>query len=299
MGPSRARPRFQVDSSVTDEEMPANLLKASAQGALERLGMLIARNRRSRITTRLARLCHRYLAWYGNFNYEFTSNGEEFVLEVLARFDPHVIFDVGANIGNWTLVARRHCPTARLFCFEIAPPTFGTLEANVANLNDVHCENVGLSDTEDTIAIRHYHAAPALTTAMAYPHPLSFEELPGRVVRGDAYAAAQGIEHIDLLKIDVEGMEDRVLKGFDKMLARGAIDLVQFEYGRANILSHFLLTDFCAFFRQRGYVVGKVFPNFVDFRPYDFADEDFLGPNYLACREDRRDYLRALRLDAP
>jgi hypothetical protein len=29
-----------------------------------------------------------------------------------------------------------------------------------------------------------------------------------------------------------------------------------------------------------------VFPDHVDFRPYTLDDEDFMGPNYLACRED-------------
>jgi hypothetical protein len=30
--------------------------------------------------------------------------------------------------------------------------------------------------------------------------------------------------------------------------------------------------------------VGKIYPDYVDFRDYDLSDEDFLGPNYLACR---------------
>ena len=111
---------------------------------------------------------------------------------------------------------------------------------------------------------------------------------------GDKYCAEHGIAHIDLVKIDVEGMERQVLKtDLRTCLARNAIDLVQFEYGRANILNEFLLRDFHAFFEQRGYVVGKLYPNYVDFRGYDLADEDFAGPNFLACRSDKVHYLRA------
>jgi len=59
--------------------------------------------------------------------------------------------------------------------------------------------------------------------------------------------------------------------------------LVQFEYGRVNILTHFLLRDFYELFARFGYVVGKIYPDHVDFRSYDLGDEDFLGPNYFAC----------------
>ena len=43
-------------------------------------------------------------------------------------------------------------------------------------------------------------------------------------------------------------------------------------------MTHFLLYDFYEFFETRGYVVGKIYPNYVDFRAYDLNDEDFLGP---------------------
>ena len=78
------------------------------------------------------------------------------------------------------------------------------------------------------------------------------------------------------------------------MFARRAIDVVQFEYGRVSILTRFLLRDFHEFFESRGYAVGKVYPDYVDFRRYDLADEDFLGPNYIACNEQRQDIVRAL-----
>lgn len=32
------------------------------------------------------------------------------------------------------------------------------------------------------------------------------------------------------------------------------------------------------------YAVGKIYPDYVDFRDYDLGDEDFLGPNYLASQ---------------
>lgn len=259
-----------------------------------RVGTFVARHRRSPIMRKVAGVCRRYLAWHGDFSYDLRTNGERFVLERLSKFQPQVIFDVGANVGDWSITARELCPCAEIHAFEIAPSTFQTLVVNIGHLEKVRCRNSGLSDSAGSIRIRHYAGQPSLTTATQYPHPFAFVEVEAEVVTGDSYAAASGIEHIDLLKIDVEGMEERVLKGFQGMLERRAIDLIQFEYGRVNIINRFLLRDFYAFFRERGYVVGKVFPNYIDFRDYDLADEDFMGPNYVACRKDMPEYLHAL-----
>ena len=257
------------------------------------LARFIARHRRGLLARKFAGLARRYLEWHGNVNYDIETNGEGFVLDTLRAFRPRILFDAGANRGDWTLAACSRHPEALIHAFEISPPTFEALAANVASNSRVHCNNVGLSDSEGPITIRHYGGLSALTTATAYPHPFEFSEITARTVRGDSYAARNGIDRIDLLKIDVEGMEEAVLRGFEALFARHAIDLVQFEYGRVAILNHVLLSDFHAFFRERGYVVGKIYPVYVDFRDYDFADEDFLGPNFLACRKDRPDYLRA------
>lgn len=267
---------------------------APSSGALPPLGIYVAQRRRSLLMRKVAGLCRRYLAWYGNLSYDLRSNGEAFILETLARFRPRVLFDVGANVGEWSIEAKARCPGAEIHAFEIAPPTFEVLSANTRHLMGMHCQNVGLSDAAGPIRIRHYSSLPALTTSTEYPHPFDFTELTAEVITGDSYAALKGVKHIDLLKIDVEGMEGRVLKGFQGMLGRQAIDLVQFEYGRVSIVNRYLLRDFHSFFQAAGYVVGKVFPNYVDFRDYEFADEDFMGPNFLACRGDKAEYLRAL-----
>ncbi len=276
-----------TDSLSTPNQPPSS-------GALSAAGRLVVRHRRDFLIRKVAGLCRRYLDWYGNLSYDMATNGEAFILHTLAGFQFKVIFDVGANVGEWTATARKSCSQAEIHCFEISPPTFAKLVANTQSLGNVFCHNIGLSDKADSIRLRHYNDFPALTTNTDYPHPFSYSEITAAVTSGDEYSAAHQICHIDLLKIDVEGMEEQVLRGFQQMFDRQAIDLVQFEYGQVNIVNRFLLRDAYRFFRERGYVVGKVFPSYVDFRDYNFRDEDFIGPNYLACREERPDYIHAL-----
>jgi hypothetical protein len=56
-----------------------------------------------------------------------------------------------------------------------------------------------------------------------------------------------------------------------------------------------LLYDFHSFFKELGYVVGKIYPGYVEFREYDMLDdEDFIGPNYLAVNENLKEQIRIL-----
>jgi FkbM family methyltransferase len=261
---------------------------------LQILSHWVARHRRTWLVRAVAALSRHVLDWQANLDYQLHSNGEELVLRRLAPFTPHLIVDAGANVGDWTLAASTHCSQAQLHAFEISPPTFQTLQTRLAGRERTHLHNLGLSDTPGEVSLHHYAQAPALTTVTDYPHPFESQCVQAQVVRGDEFLGALGITHIDLLKIDVEGMEDRVLRGFDQLLQRRAVDLVQFEYGRVNILSRYLLADFHAFFQERGYRVGKLYPDGVEWRSYVLADEDFRGPNYLACRDDRIDLLEAM-----
>ncbi len=69
------------------------------------------------------------------------------------------------------------------------------------------------------------------------------------------------------------------------MLAPGAVDVVQFEYGLANISSRTLLADLYELLGEREFTIGKIWPHEVEFRDYEpRSDEDFCGPNYVAAR---------------
>jgi hypothetical protein len=120
------------------------------------------------------------------------------------------------------------------------------------------------------------------------------EKVQARVTSGDEFCAEHSIDQIDFLKIDVEGAEWDVLRGFESMLSRGAIRAVQFEYGYANVLTKHMLRDFHQLFEAADLLVGKIYPTYVDFRTYRLTDEDFLGPNYLAVPRSENELIAAL-----
>jgi FkbM family methyltransferase len=251
----------------------------------------IANERRSPQIRAQANECIKFLECYENFNYDINSNGERFVLETLSRRQLSCIFDVGANIGTWALLANQCLPNAKIHCFEIAKPTQATLKEQTKSLSNIIVNDFGLSDRSGETTLKFYPQSVAISSIIDFPHPDSYVLTKAPVTCGDLYMQKHGIPHIDFMKLDVEGAEDRVLQGFANALRNRLIDVIQFEYGRVNILTHFLLYDFYTLFRKHGYRVGKIYPNYVDFREYSFAHEDFLGPNYLAVREELVNHL--------
>jgi len=165
--------------------------------------------------------------------------------------DGDVIFDVGANIGLFTLFARRQCPTAQIYSFEPLPPNFELLRANVTRHNaNAQLFNYGLSNSSAIANFTFYPEAAGLSgrtansagdkedtkaivtdwihnAARENEHKLlpqsQLDELLNEYLRGETYDCPVktlsdvirelGIEHIDLLKIDVEGSEFDVLSG--------------------------------------------------------------------------------------
>lgn len=70
--------------------------------------------------------------------------------------------------------------------------------------------------------------------------------------------------------------------------------MIQFEYGYINITTKKLLIDFYNYFESKGYMVGKIFPKYVEFRKYEFKHEDFLGPNFIAVKKTETELIKLL-----
>lgn len=256
---------------------------------------VVARNRRSRVVRSLATIARTYLDSYENVDYDIHHNGERRVVEILGSRGATCFIDVGANEGDWAALAARAVPKAEIHCFEIIESTASTLAEKTAMLPQVVVNRFGLSDHAGTVSVRYFPERSVLSTTVDYPHPFASVVVQAPVDTGDAYLSASGIAHVDLLKIDVEGAEHRVLHGFGSSLVSGAIAAIQFEYGKANIVESFLLRDLYALLESFGYRIGKIYPNSVDFRPYRYDDEDFRGPNYLAVHESQPDLIDLLR----
>ena len=162
------------------------------------------------------------------------------------------VFDVGANIGLFTIFVAERCPDARIYAFEPLAPIFNVLRIN-SKLSGANTKlfAFGLSNVEKSETFTYYPQYPSRSGLSAYADAAdevqvikkflankqeagvaemsvmlaeaddlfagSFhgELLECRVRRLSDVIRDEGIEHIDLLKIDVQRAELDVLEGID------------------------------------------------------------------------------------
>ncbi len=256
----------------------------------------LARSRRWPPIKALRRLASAFVKGTSNYSFNMGLNGERRILEVLSAHPLRTFFDVGANHGEWTRMVLRHFPAAAVHCFELAPPTYLQLRAHLPPRPGLVVNDFGLGDKSGAVEFSFAEGHDGHSSLLEEPtNAGGFSRMHGRIERGDRYVARQGLEVIDFLKIDVEGADFSVLEGFGD-LVRDRIRIIQFEYGRGSIVTGRLLKDWYARLEAAGFAVGKVFPDGVEFRPYALADEDFLGPNFLAVHRSCGHLVNALRV---
>src|SRR6185369_15418287 len=162
------------------------------------------------------------------------------------------VFDVGANIGLFTLFVKQQARGARVYSFEPLPPNFEALQTNVKFYGlDVKVFECGLSSRHETSTFTFYPHAAAMSgkgarveedkvAAMAnvgswlktfehHPHTApgeyDLDNFVDHYLISESYTCQlrtlseiirdNAIERIDLLKLDVERSELDVLSGIE------------------------------------------------------------------------------------
>ena len=106
----------------------------------------------------------------------------------------------------------------------------------------------------------------------------------------DEFCAEAEIDHIHLLKLDVEGGELEVLRGASRLLASNAIDLVQFEFGQPSLAARSFFGELYRLLDPQ-FDIFRVLPNALErLGGYHETLEVFMSTNYLAIARGRTGY---------
>jgi FkbM family methyltransferase len=145
-----------------------------------------------------------------------------------------VVVDVGASIGVVALLAARI--GCRVLAIEPERSNYDRLRANVL-LNDLQIETLQLAITDHrgmaTLYVFPPHRRGHHTLA---PSDAAIATQTVECTTIDDILEREGIDHVDLLKIDVEGAEPEALAGAAQSLAGGAIRRIVFEIAREPLL---------------------------------------------------------------
>jgi len=153
------------------------------------------------------------------------------------------VFDVGANVGELTLLFSRFVADGSVHAFEASSAAYKRLElvCDATERRNVVLNHLALSDKSGSVRLHVYDDAYLNFNSLAVRplknygqnfEPIGFEEMPATTV--DDYCKNENVERIDLLKIDVEGAEFQVLLGARNILKSKRVGCLTFEFGQAT-----------------------------------------------------------------
>ena len=159
--------------------------------------------------------------------YNYYVDWEEFLL--ISRYirPDDEVFDIGANMGLYSVWMSKFISSGRIHSFEPDTANFKRLQKSIVLNNLQHlviANNIALSDLDGQLGFttgldieNHIIDQPDSNTEMVESQ------------RIDSYMKFKNIQNIAYVKIDVEGFEYSVLKGANTNLLNKNIDIIQLE----------------------------------------------------------------------
>jgi len=183
--------------------------------------ILVALQNGKKLKLKTNQTCHvtAVLAWEGSSAYEFSDVFQDLFPQI------RCFFDVGSNIGYYTMMGGVCNPALEIHAFDPSPGPFAYLQENIAlnGLKNAKARQLALSDSAGRFS---FHIA----WNKKYPW-LKYNSLGGsghlshvrenptlhtvevEALTLDAYAEREGLPYLDLIKLDVEEAEHLVLAG--------------------------------------------------------------------------------------
>ncbi|MDB5200757.1 MAG: methyltransferase FkbM family [Ferruginibacter sp.] len=209
--------------------------------------------------------------------YNYIVDWEEF--HFISRFvQPHdSVFDVGANMGFYTIWLSRFNTEGSIHSFEPDDTNFDRLSRNIA-----------ANKLQDKVILNKLAVSNAIgplffTRGRDGENHISLDQQTEtsivNAVRLDDYVSATGIGQIAFMKIDVEGFETQVLEGAEQLLGAKKITVLQLEINKAIKNSGKRVDDLLNLLGRYGYQLCRYDVNENELRQVNYTEEH---ENYLA-----------------
>ncbi len=239
--------------------------------ALVRLAVLVRNQCRCIIKYRLAE------------SPDVNETGEVWLRQALAAECAYVV-DVGANVGDWlaSIALLRAGEPFSALAYEPSSSAFARLSQRFGGNANVTLKNCAAGDqTAQLEFFEEYEAGKGSSIVSGFGAGAGFKRTVD-VVRLDDEIAAAGWERVDLLKIDAEGYDMRVLIGARRHLEAGRVGAVQFEYNRSWQLAGDTLYAAMSFLQRCGYEVFVLKRDGLYSLNYGLYEEYFEYSNFVA-----------------
>ena len=156
---------------------------------------------------------------------------------VVAPCHIQTVFDIGANNGEYSKEIFAHIPEAEVYAFEPLSDCFETLTKSFEGNPHMHAFKTALGDSlgETTIERSSFHPSSSLLPMAKlhkelYPKTADSTKEKIAIARLDDVAKNIDIKGKLMIKIDVQGFEDKVIAGGKNTFARASVILVETSF---------------------------------------------------------------------
>ncbi len=158
------------------------------------------------------------LYWGGLYAYE----GDTIRLFMRLLRYSNIVFDIGASIGIYALIAAICNPTIKVYAFEPAPRSFDCLKKNVEinKLNNLYIDSSAITNYD---GIATFYITPhdiPIDSSLRQDHREVHKKISVRALTIDSFVKTNNIQKIDLMKMDTEATEYKVLEGAKNVLKK-------------------------------------------------------------------------------
>jgi FkbM family methyltransferase len=188
----------------------------------------------------------------------FEAETVELFLKMLAP--GMTVFDVGANVGLYTLLAADLVgPCGQVHAFEPTPHVAAKLRSNLDMNGFGHVTVSEMAVSESTGDVILYFVEDDGENNILAPEPGYTASVTVPTVTLDEYVGSNGIGKVDVVKMDIEGAELKALRGATRLLAGEQCPVLFLEVNpRTLAFGNTRAAEVVDFLRQHGYRVGTV-----------------------------------------
>jgi len=149
-----------------------------------------------------------------------------------------VVFDVGANAGIYSLTALAIQRDATVHAFEPTPEIAARLRATAKlnGLDHLYVHEAAVSSKHGAAILKRFRGDLGTNEGMNFISQDAADSDGERVqtVCLDQFCQERSIEHVDLLKLDVQGHEHSVLMGAEHLIRAGRVGMIFMELNWAR-----------------------------------------------------------------
>ena len=181
-----------------------------------------------------------------NGNYQFR------VIESLKKNDVKTVIDVGSNVGNTIIQYYNEYHPEKIYGFEPCTENYNKAKENTKNIPCVELFNVAVSN-EDVFGELFLYPSSSGHSLLSSNGAKALPTQDVKIIRLDTWAKELGVKSFDLVKIDVQGNDFRVILGMGDMINTVKIMKVEVWFDHSSYKDAHLFDKVMGFMYDHGF----------------------------------------------